>query len=159
MSDLPGSWAEIEVRLAALFGGYDGEAIAREWIREALEVGFGTSDAAAIRPRSRRATAFQRLSGVLLALEDEGDFTFYIGGRAVVAKTFARYFQGATLAGPPWRLDPTEDLPSYASLEQTADFGGDALGAPESASPDPRAASASAASQRDRAAPTAGERP
>lgn len=79
-----------------------------EWVVQAVEEIWGASTVRDL-PRQQRALAFQKLSGILLTLEDEPyDLAFAIGQRAVVSRVFARFFDGAVLAGPPWKCDPFE---------------------------------------------------
>lgn len=79
---------------------------------EAIESMWGVPDPRDL-PRATRAVALQKVSGALLAVEDVPcDLAFTVGQRGIVALTFSRFFAGVALHGPPWRLDPTEDLPS-----------------------------------------------
>lgn len=114
-SGTPRSWAEAYERFAYVLG--DAET-AREWVREALEARWGVLDPIDL-PRHRRPIAFQKVCGVLMALEeDEYDLAFYVGVRAKVAGVFARFFDGVALAGPRWRLDPREnDRPAQTSAD------------------------------------------
>ena len=55
----------------------------------------------------------QKSIGATLAIEDVPyDLAFTVGKRAVVARVFARFFDGVAVDGPPWRVDPTETLPT-----------------------------------------------
>lgn len=119
MSATPRTWADITDRLAAVFGsGGEAQATAEEWIREACEVTWG-ADLYAI-SRAQRQIALQRCAGTVLALADEGEIAFQPDVREIVARTFARYWKGAVLHGPPWRLSPTEeDRPLYATYAAT----------------------------------------
>lgn len=111
---LPSTWAEAYDRLALALSDPPG---AREWVRQALG-----GDPSSLE-RRRRQVAFQKISGVVLALEETGtDYAFVVGCRGEVARVFARYFGGAVLPGPPWSLDPFEDLPSYDEWERSDDF-------------------------------------
>lgn len=115
---LPRSWAEAYQRLAFVLAD---EPSAREWVREALEKTWGVLDPADLE-RARRGLALQRVSGVVIALEEEGgDLAFFAGIRQLVVATFGRYFRVA-LDGPPWRVSPYEDLPTCAEWFASADF-------------------------------------
>lgn len=48
----------------------------------------------------------------------------YPGRRGQIAAAFARYFDGAAVDGPPWRVSPYEDdRPTAAEyLDEPADF-------------------------------------
>ena len=117
---LPASWAELHRRLVYVIAD---ETSVNEWVAQAAETIWGVSAVRGL-PRQQRAIAFQKLSGVLLALEDEPyDLAFRIDQRAVVAAAFARYFGGVALAGPPWRCSPWEtDLPTRAEFAQSMEF-------------------------------------
>lgn len=85
---------------------------AAAWLREAVSASWG-HDLAEL-PRHIRQVAFQRASGVVLALEDHpDDLAFALDQRTIVAAVFARYFKGVALDGPPWRLSPNEQRPTF----------------------------------------------
>lgn len=120
VSDFPDSWAEVIERLAHVVGD---EASAEEWIRQALEAEWGATERRDL-PVATRALALQRLSGVVMRLEEEPyDVAFVVGQRDIVGRVFARYFSGAWLPGPPWRLDPFEPLPTHSEWAAQSDFG------------------------------------
>lgn len=123
MNVLPGSWSEVAARLAGLFGGgAGGDAIAWEWLHEAVAAVWGGSGDPADLPSIQRGVALQKASGALLALEGD-DLAFMLGVRGYVAAVFARYFRGVVLNGPPWRLDPHElDRPTWEEWAASADF-------------------------------------
>ena len=117
---LPRSWSEIYDRLAAAVGG---RADANEWVMQALEQTWGVQDPQQLE-RGRRSLAMQKMSGVVLALEEApGDLAFYRDARPYIAEVFSRYFKGVELEGPPWRLTAYEDLPTQSEWEHLADFG------------------------------------
>lgn len=119
-SVVPRSWAELYERLASVLGGDDHSA--RWWVGEALSGLYGAWDPAGLR-RSLRGIAFQKCCGAVMALEEEGyDVAFVVGVRGVVAQAFARFFGGCVLDGPPWRIDPYEERPTYEEWSQSSDF-------------------------------------
>lgn len=119
---LPSSWAEAVGRLAHILGD---EHDAAEWARQAVE-SVWHADVADL-DRQHRALALQRLSGVVLALEDtEHDLVFDRDERVIVAAVFARYFR-VDVDGPEWRIQPHEDRPSREDLSD--DFGEPVTGA------------------------------
>jgi hypothetical protein len=74
-------------------------------------------------PRFRRQIAFQKMSGVVLDVEGKGEIAFAIDQREIVAASFARYFRGAVLDGPPWRVSAYEARPPHAAyLDALSDF-------------------------------------
>jgi hypothetical protein len=145
---LPDSWSVALDRLARrLGGGREAEA----WLREAVQALYGVESLHEL-DRTRRAIAFQKTCGVVLAVEETGWPEVVVAGatgrvtlwwpcgtidfdpppeepelrprRVRVAEIFARYFGGAALTGPPWRLSPLEtDRPTYDEWAATADFG------------------------------------
>lgn len=99
-------------------------ASAHEWVRQAAAAWRGVESLREL-TRQQRAVFFQKVAGTLIALEEaDGDIALQIGQRAIIQATFARYFDGALLDGPPWRLDPTEPAPTSADwfTEQTRAF-------------------------------------
>lgn len=124
---LPSSWAELYARLGRLLAADDAEI--DEWLRQAVRGSYG---AVSLRDLDRRtrAVVFQKASGVLLALEDgpefEGpidDLAFALDLRAVVAATFARYFGGIAVEGPPWRICQADNgRPTRAEYLASAGF-------------------------------------
>lgn len=120
-------------RLAYLLGSEDE---AREWVRQALDHTWHVLDPADLR-RAQRGLALQKVSGVVLALEDVPyDLTFAVDVRQTVAAAFAKYFHGAVLDGPEWAISPAEvDRLSFAAWNAETDFGGtppgDALSVPQ----------------------------
>lgn len=125
-SVLPGSFAEVRQRLARLFGGGPlGDADAAEWLREALSASYAGVEDEGDLPVAQRGLALQRASGALLMLEehDVPDLAFVFGLRQIVARAFARYFNGLMLDGPPWRLGPDEpDRPLWQDWARGAEF-------------------------------------
>lgn len=118
----------MQARLATILGGTAQDvAASEEWQRQALWSCWGVSWPHELR-RELRGRALQRMTGVLLALEDlDADLAFRVGARGLVAEAFARYFDGACLPGPPWKLDPREDdLPAFSTWNaaRSADFEG-----------------------------------
>lgn len=115
MSATPRTWSEVFDRLARVFGGPEGEAraAAEEWVAESIDRYWGFHDLRDL-PRTRRQIALQRTIGVTLALEEQGELAFAVDLRTIVAASFARYWKGIALDGPPWRLDPYENRPTYA---------------------------------------------
>jgi hypothetical protein len=122
---LPANWAELEQRLGYIFGGgAGGAATAREILVQAV-AGRWQVESLHDLDRLRRAVAFQKFCGMTVALEDEpGDIAFYASGlRELVQRTVARFFDGHTIAGPEWRMDPSEtDRPLFSALVTDADF-------------------------------------
>lgn len=117
-SVLPTSWAEAYERLAELIVC---EATAQEWVREALERTWGVLDPLDLE-RPRRGLALQRVTCVLIRLEEEpGDLAFFVDQRAVFAAAFAHCFK-INCDGPPWRVSPYENLPTHAEWLSSADF-------------------------------------
>lgn len=140
---LPSNWAELLARLARRLGddGRDGE----EWLREAVEARWGVTTLRDL-DRGGRQIAFQKASGVLLAIEEDGlpdelvdpdgvlpplllyrDGSIepadgYPGRRAAVAAIIARYFDGVVVEGPPWQVTPIEERPTYAEYAGEAEF-------------------------------------
>lgn len=145
---LPANWTELLARLAARLGDPEaGRRDAEEWLREAVEARWGTATLHDL-DRTGRQIAFQKASGVLLRLEDEGlpdelvsadgdlppmllyrdgslePLDGYPGRRAAISATVARYFDGVKVEGPPWRVGPLEtERPSYDEYVAAADFG------------------------------------
>lgn len=142
---LPQTWAEVLDRLSRALGSPETRD-AEEWLREAVEARWGTSTLHEL-DRGARQIAFQKASGVLLALEEAGlpdelvdpdgvwprwllyrDGTLepaegYEGRRASIQAALARYF-GVSVEGPPWRIGPLEtDRPSYDEYAASANFG------------------------------------
>lgn len=122
----PRSWAELEAGLAYLFGGGEfGAATAREFLQQAVLARYGVESLFDL-PRWQRQVAFQKSAGAALDLQEavEGDLAFYPSGtRRLVREAFARFFDGAVVEGPPWRLDPSElDRPTYEDELAAADF-------------------------------------
>lgn len=91
-------------------------------MRQAVAARFDAADLHDL-PRPLRALALQKTIGVLFAIvEEEGDLSFVVGQRAIVAGVFARFFDGVALDGPLWRLDPREDdRPTYEEWVSAAD--------------------------------------
>lgn len=117
---LPTTWADVYARIGRVLGADDMEV--QEWFRQAVEAAYGITTLREL-PHHRRAVIFQKISGVVLALEDEGDLAFCTEQRQIVAAIFARYFGGYALAGPPWRVSPFEQLPGQAEyLAGLSDF-------------------------------------
>jgi hypothetical protein len=141
---LPASWRELLDRLARQVGDVRD---AEEWLRDAVEARWGVTSLHDL-DRVSRAVAFQKASGVLLALEEQGlpdelvapdgdlppillyrDGSIepadgYPGRRRVVAGTVARYFDGVAVEGPPWRIaDGENERPTYDEYVAAADFG------------------------------------
>jgi hypothetical protein len=121
----PRNWAELEQRLGGLFGGgTEGAATAREILSQAVSARWHVTSLRDI-DRVRRQVVFQKLSGVLLDLEDaDGDVAFWPAGvRDLILRTVARFCDGAVIDGPEWRLDPSEtDRVTYRELVAAADF-------------------------------------
>lgn len=124
----PRTWAESLERLAFSLGGNSPEnaAGAEEWLAQAVEACWGTRDLFAL-SRPRRQVALQRTVGTVLWLEEQGDLAFRLDAREVVREAFARFWNGAALDGPPWRMTPAEAFPLWADLAASADFTEDAL--------------------------------
>jgi hypothetical protein len=150
---LPDSWSEVLDRLAALLDGYyrvdkvegGGRVEAEAWLREIVEARYGVTSLRDL-PREIRAIVFQKTCGVLLLVEEEGvplelfngetgqvDGVVYrdgtieygetFGRRERIARAFARYFEGLTPEGPPWRVSDVEaDRPSYEEWAKGAEF-------------------------------------
>lgn len=117
---LPTSWAELYDRLAYALG--NDRASAEEWVRQALTATWGVSEVTDL-PRFRRQIAFQKMSGVVLDVEGKGEIAFAIDQRTIVSASFARYFRGAVLDGPPWRVSAYEQRPTHAAyLDALSDF-------------------------------------
>lgn len=125
VSRTPATWTEALERLSYAFGGPSDEcaATAQEWIMQALEASWGVSSLHEV-TRQRRQIALQRTAGIVLWLEDQGEIAFRLDVRELVQQTFARYWKGVALEGPPWRLSPFEQLPTYAEWGAAANFGG-----------------------------------
>lgn len=122
MGDVPQTWAETLSLLAGALGGPHADPDAREWLREALEASYGVQDVMEV-PRARRPLALQRFIGATLRVQDyPADLAFTIGVRGIVAAAFARHWGGLVLTGPPWRIDPSETLPSRDEWLAAADF-------------------------------------
>lgn len=122
-SRTPTTWTECLHRLAYAFGGPsdDCAATAQEWVEQALEASWGVRSLHAV-TRQRRQIALQRTVGIVLWLEDQGETAFRLDLRELVQATFARYWKGVRLEGPPWRLTPFEDLPTFAEWASAASF-------------------------------------
>lgn len=117
---LPTSWAELYDRLTRVLAG--DRASAEEWVRQALQATWGASEVTEL-PRFRRQIAFQKMSGVVLDVEGLGEIAFAIDLRQIIAASFARYFRGAVLDGPPWRVSAYEERPTHtAYLDALSDF-------------------------------------
>ena len=123
MTDLPRTWAETLDRFAyALGGGGEAHAIATAWVREAVMTLWGADSIRDLSP-ARRSVALQKTIGTLYALQDAavGDLAFRVGIRDLTRDAFRRYWNGIELAGPDWRLDPTEtDRPVYVAADDFA---------------------------------------
>lgn len=114
------SWEDVRARLAATLGGGSvGNADAAEWIRESLERCYDVQDESELDPVTR-ADALRRIM-VPVGLLQGDDLAVVIGTRRIVADAFARSRAGE-LNGPPWRVDPTEDLPTRQEWSARADF-------------------------------------
>lgn len=108
--------------MARLLGGPGRRVEAEEWLRQAVAAAYGVASLHDL-DRQTRAVAFQKASGVLIALcEHDGDLAFEREQRRIVQEVFARFFGGHLVDGPAWRLGPDEDLPSRAEYEEAADF-------------------------------------
>lgn len=122
---MPGSWADLFDLLARMFGGGEqARAAAVEWIRQAVEARYGVRSLRDL-DRGRRAVAFQKACGTWIGLWEslEGDLAFYAGQRDLVRDVVARYWDGAVVDGPPWRVAPTEGMrPTYGEWVAAADF-------------------------------------
>lgn len=119
-----GTWEDARERLSRVLGGPgpSSDAVADEWIREALAAAYGLQDASGLSPE-RFYLACQRLHRVVRSLEDMGDVAFTTDLRATVASSFSRFFD-VELEGPPWRIDPTDDArPPWREWKEAADFG------------------------------------
>lgn len=123
LSSTPRTWSECLERLAYVFGGHSDEshATAQEWIEQAVEACWGVRSLHEV-TRQRRQIALQRTIGTVLALEDHGEIAFASDLRDITRRAFARYWNGAALEGPPWRLTPLEPLPTYAEWASAAAF-------------------------------------
>lgn len=147
--NLPTTWSELLGRLAARLPG--GREEAEDWLRSALEARFGVESLHDL-DRARRQVAFQKSAGVLLAVEDgdayrdpdefrtfDGELLWLLwsdgtiesavgyepgpGYRARMRAVVARYWDGAVVEGPPWRLSPAEpERPTYDEWAADADF-------------------------------------
>lgn len=138
---MPRSWAELLGLIAALLGGgQEADAAALEWIRQAVEALWGKGSLHDL-DRQARAVAFQKACGVWIGLWEvrEGDLAFYPDQRDVVRRIVARYWGGIIVDGPPWRLGPWEERPTYAEWAARADFGLDAAASEEQDGDGPRA--------------------
>jgi hypothetical protein len=127
--DLPDSWASLFDRLAQALGGVAGRVDglfyeeAQAWYQEAVSVLYGVATLRDL-DRATRQRAFQRAAATLLVVQEHGDLAFRFGIRELLRQSFARTWEGATVEGPPWRLDPTEtDLPTYADWSAGDEFG------------------------------------
>jgi hypothetical protein len=125
---IPTTWTMLLDRLAYQLGGRsDGfRAEAEEWVRDAVEARYGVRSLHEL-DRPRRQIAFQKCSGVLLALEQgDGsydDLAFQSDCRRRVAAAFARYFDGVAINGPPWRISPVEEYrPTWDEWQEPPDF-------------------------------------
>lgn len=96
------------------------EASAHEWVSQALESKWGVPEPRDL-PRTTRALALQKAIGALLAVEELGEVAFAPDQRNLVAACFARFFDGVRLDGPPWRVSPTEELPSREEWVESTD--------------------------------------
>lgn len=118
-SGLPSTWSEAYERISYVVGD---EHAGHAWVEEALERKWGVRDPTAL-DRTHRKVALQKVSGVVLAIEELGhDLAFALDGRATIARTFARYFDGLVLDGPPWKCSPLESGPSYDEWASGDDF-------------------------------------
>lgn len=120
------TWADAESCLASLFGGGEtGQAVARDLIVAAVAARWRTDTLHDLTPNDR-ALALQR---TMVATADlggaDGDLAFWPAGvRDLATAAFARAFEVDEVAGPVYRLDPSETwLPTHAELAQDADFG------------------------------------
>lgn len=124
---LPASWADLIGRFAVLQGcdparlpGTPEDALVAdgyEWIRQAVVATWQVDSLHAL-DRSLRARAFQRCTSVVLYLEDQPDgVAFDPNAREVIREAFAIYWNGIYLDGPPWRLGPFEERPSFADWQ------------------------------------------
>lgn len=142
MSRLPGSWVELLERLGLVLGD---RRAADVWCRQAVEALWGEGEPGKL-SRPLRSVAFQKLSGVLLLLEERGiprelvdgaggaEWVMFRDGsmeradgrpsvRDEVSAAFARYFDGVRIDGPAWRVSVREDRPDYEEWAAAADFG------------------------------------
>jgi hypothetical protein len=136
---LPLTWTEAVVRLSELLSGRDE---AEEWLREAVAAVYGVESLHDL-SRADRAVAFRRTAGAVDALEELGVPLEYLGPsglllldppgtvwlaedgysrRERIVGVLARYFDGAALHGPPWRLSPYETGRPSREEWATADF-------------------------------------
>jgi hypothetical protein len=117
MSSTPRTWTETLDRLAYVFGGRSDEyqATAQEWIAQAVDACWGARSVFDL-SRTRRQIALQRSVGTTIFLEGLGELAFSLDVRDVTQRAFARYWKGAALEGPPWRLTPYEPLPLWADV-------------------------------------------
>lgn len=149
---VPKSFAEWTGRFAKLVGGGEpGKAEAIEWRRQALDVEFSVQALADL-PREQVPAASVLLTSVLLTLEDrEGDLAFEPQQRDVIARAFAERLEGKVLAGPPWRLGPAEDRPTYEAYagKPQEDAGGDASDKASEATSEPADAGSEAEKDAD----------
>lgn len=127
--DLPDSWAGLFDRLAQALGGTGGRVdgvfyeTAQAWFREAVTALYEV-DSLRDLDRPRRQRAFQRAAATIMVVHEHGELAFTLGVRELLRQCFARTWEGASLEGPPWRLDPNEtDRPTYAEWARADDFG------------------------------------
>lgn len=98
----PKSWAELADRMKSRLG----EDEAPIWMAQAVEVATGNPDRENL-TRAEREYAWQKLCGVLAAIEDGGvDLQF--APRSETQQVFARFLDGQVLAGPAWALTGEE---------------------------------------------------
>ncbi len=124
---IPTTWTALLDRLAYQLGGRSEgfQAEAEEWVRTAVDARFGVASLHDL-DRGTRQLAFQKSSGVLLALEGGeagNEVALEPDCRTRIRALFARYFDGVMVDGPPWRLSPIElDRPSWEDWRGAADF-------------------------------------
>lgn len=145
----PKDWKEISARLAERTG----EEASREWVAEAVMVGYGKTLVSELEG-DMLAEMGERLCRVIHALDDADTdpFALTVSQRPVIQAAFAQAFDGAVLDGPEWRLGPDEtdrlthqewmepspepggeqaEAASQESYPEDIIFGGDPLPAPE----------------------------
>lgn len=148
---IPQNWSALLDRFAAILGDRSAEARAEaeDWVRCAVHARYRVESLHDL-DRVGRQLAFQKSAGALLALEEEGvpqtlkaesgqAWLLYRDGslepavgqptrRERVAAAFARYFDGVEVEGPPWRVSPEEERPTYDEWVDSADFARNAAG-------------------------------
>jgi hypothetical protein len=100
--NFPATWVELTERMGNLLGVDE----AREWMTQAIEAATGAEKSALT--TEQRAVAFQKLCGILAALDNDVEGDLRIADRATIAGVFGRFLDGVLIDGPPWRLGPDE---------------------------------------------------